>query len=77
MKLPLLNDYGCTDRYLEQLIAEHYLNGLLEGYTLKFITTRLVKYLGVVPYLKMNKRLMSVFSTMYDVIKHRELDLNF
>ena len=31
MKLPLLNDYGCTDLYLEQLIAEHYLNGLLEG----------------------------------------------
>ena len=77
MKLPLLNDYGCTDHYLEQLIAEHYLNGLLEGYTLKFMTTRLVKYLEVVPYLKMNKRLMSIFSTMYDVIEGRELDLNF
>ena len=51
MKLPLLNDYGCTCRYLGQLIAEHYLNGLLEGYMLKFMTTRLVKYLEVVPYL--------------------------
>ena len=46
MKLLLLNDYGCTDHYLEQLIAEHYLNGLLEGYTLKFMTPRSVKYLG-------------------------------
>ena len=34
MKLPLLNDYDCTDRYIEQLIAEHFLNGLLEGYAL-------------------------------------------
>ena len=77
MKLPLLNDYGCTDHYLEQLIAEHYLNGLLEGYTLKFMTTRLVKYLGNLPYLKMNERLMSIPITMSDVIERRELDLNF
>ena len=53
MKLPLLNDYGCTDHYLEQLIAEHYLNGLL-----KFIMPRSVRYLGNLPYLKMNERLM-------------------
>ena len=77
MKLPLLNDYGCTDHYLEQLIAEHYLNGLLEGYTLKFMTTRLVKYLGNLPYLKMNERLMSISITMSDVIERRELNLNF
>ena len=75
MKLPLLNNYVRTDHYLEQLKAEHYLNGLLEGYMLNFRTTRMIKYLEVVPYLKMNKRLMSIFMTMIDVIKHRGLDL--
>ena len=49
MKLPLLNDYDCPENYLEQLIAEHYLNGLLEGYTLKFITNRSIEYLGNEP----------------------------
>ena len=39
MKLPLLNNYGFPDHYLEKLIAEHYLNELLEGHTLEFITT--------------------------------------
>ena len=41
------------------------------------MATRLVKYLEDVPYLKMNNRLMNIFSTMYDVIESRELDLNF
>ena len=77
MKLPLLNDYGCTDYYLEQLIAKHYLNGLVEGYMLKFMMTRLIKYLEVIPYLKMNKRLINIFSTVYNVVEHREPDLNF
>ena len=35
-KLPLLTDYFYPYDYPEQLIAEHYLDGLLEGYTLEF-----------------------------------------
>ena len=77
MKLPLPNDYDCPDNYLEQLVAENYLNGLLEGYTLKFITNRSIEYLGDKPCLQINKRFKSIWSTMYDVIKRRELDLSF
>ena len=62
---------------MEQLIAEHYLNGLLEGCMLKFEMTTSIKYLRVVPYLKMNKRLMSIFMTMVDVIKCWSLKLGF
>ena len=65
MKLPLLNDYDCKDCYPEQLIAEHYLDELLEGYMLKFTTTRSKKYLGVeTPHLKMDERLMNIIMTI-------------
>ena len=51
MKLPLLNDYNYKDCYSVQLIAEHYLDGLFEGYMLEFTTTGSIKYLGVkTPY---------------------------
>ena len=36
-----------------------------------------MKYLEVVLYLRMNKRLTSIFMTMIDVIKRRGLDLKF
>ena len=78
MKLPLLNDYNCKDCYPEQLIAKHYLDGLLEGYMLEFTTTREIKYLGVeTPYLKMDERLMNIIMTMIGVIKHQGLNLKF
>ena len=76
MKLPLLNDYVHTDRYFKQLIAKHYVNELLEGYTLEFMMTRSVKHQGTSTYLKMNKRLMNIFRTMSGVIKRRGLNLN-
>ena len=40
MKLPLLIDYFYTEDYPEQLIAEHYLDGLLEGYMLEFVVAK-------------------------------------
>ena len=42
-KLPLFNKYGYPNKYVEQLIAENYLNGLLEGYMLKFVVPRLIE----------------------------------
>ena len=41
------------------------------------MTTRSMKHLGVIPYLKMNERLMSIFMTMIDLIKCQGLDLEF
>ena len=71
MKLPLFNKYGYPDKYVEQLIAENYLNGLLEGYTLKFIVPRLLEYLDdkLCLVLKRRKR----FSATLSVIQRREL----
>ena len=43
MKLPLFNKYGYLGKYVEQLLAENYLNVLLEGYTLKFVVPRLLE----------------------------------
>ena len=54
-KLPLLNDLEYPNNYPDQLICENYLDRLLEGYTLKFATNRIVcEELGK-PYLKLNK----------------------
>ena len=41
-KLPLLNDIAHPESYPDQLIDTKYLNKLLEGYTLKFVTNRYI-----------------------------------
>ena len=56
------------------MIAENYLNGLLEGYTLKFVVPRLVEYLNGKPRLVLKGRIKSIYSAMASVIKRRELD---
>ena len=76
-KLPLSINYFYADNYPEQLIAENYLDGLLEGYTLEFVAFNSVEKLKGIPYLKMNERLMHIFLTMSDVIKRRGLNLKF
>ena len=75
-KLPLLIYYCYPESYPEQLIVENYLNGLLEGYTLEFMTTRSLKEIGGALYLTMNKRLLSIFMVMIHVINRRVLTLN-
>ena len=77
MKLALLNKCGYPDKYVEQLIAENYLNGLLEGYTPKFVVPRLVEYLNGKPCLVLKGRIKSIYSAMTSVIKRRELALDF
>ena len=77
MKLPLFNKYGYPDKYVEQLIAENYLNGLLEGYTRKFVVPRLLEYLDDKPRLVLKGRIKRIFSAIVSVIQRRELTLNF
>ena len=57
-KLPPLNDFFYPADYTEQLIAENYLDGLLEGYTLEVVEFNSIGKLKDVPYLsfKTNKR---------------------
>ena len=71
MKLPLFNKYGCPDKYVEQLIAENHLNGLLEGYTLKYIVPRLIDYIMVKPrlVLKGGSRIKHIVSAMIKAIQ--------
>ena len=76
-KLPLFNKYGYPDKYVEQLVAENYLNGLLEGYTLKFVVPRLLEYLNGKPRLVLKRRIKSIYSAMASVIQRREFALNF
>ena len=77
MKLPLFNKYGCPNRYVEQFIAENYLDGLMEGYTLKFIVPESIEYLYDKPLLVLEGRLKRIFSAIVSVIQRRELTLNF
>ena len=71
-KLPLLNDISNPSNYPEQLVAEDYLDRLLEAETLKFLTNRSVNDKH---YLTEEKRLLSITMEMRDVIEHRGLDL--
>ena len=78
-KLPPLTDFFYPANYIEQLIAENYLDGLLEGYTLEFVALNSIGKLKGVSYLSFdeNKRLKCIYLTMCDVIKWRGLDLKF
>ena len=76
-KLPLLNNLEYPDHYPDQLVDENYLDKLFEGYTLKFVTNRIINETRPEPYLTMNKRLYSILSGIGDVIKCRGLDLDF
>ena len=76
-KLPLLNDLSYPDDYHEQLICENYLDRLLEGYTLKFITNRFINETSSDPHLTTSGRLCSIISGIDDVIDRRGLDLHF
>ena len=78
-KLPPLTDFFYPANYTEQLTAENYLDGLLEGYTLEFVTLNSIGKLKGVSYLSFdeNKRLKRIYLTMCDVIKRRGLNLIF
>ena len=76
-KLPLVNDIGHLESYLSQLIDEDYLDRLQEGYTLRFVTNRLIGGMSSDPSLRMNKRLYSILSGIGDVTERRGLDLHF
>ena len=67
--LPLLNDLKYPDAYPDQLIYQNYLDRLLEGYTLKFVTNRIINEPRPDPYLTMNKRLYSILSGIGDLIE--------
>ena len=76
-KLLLLNNLEYPDHYPDQLVDENYLDRLLEGYTLKFVTNRIINEMRPDPYLTMNKRIYSILSGIGDVIERRGLDLHF
>ena len=76
-KLPLLNDLECPEDYPDQLVYENYLDRLLEGYTIKFVTDRIIYETMPKAYLTMNRRLYSILWSICDVIKHRDLDFHF
>ena len=69
-KLPLLNDLKYLDAYPDQLVVENYLDRLLEGYTLKFVTNRFINEMLPDPYLTTSERLHSILSDIDDVIEH-------
>ena len=71
-KLPLLNDLKCPERFPDQLAYENYLDGLLKGYTLKFVTNRFIDETMPEPCLTMNKRLHRILEGIEDVIDRCE-----
>ena len=73
-KLPLLNDWMSPEGYHEQLIYENYLDRLLEGYTLRFVTNGYIKEPG---RLIDNRRLQCIILGIGNAIKCRGLDLHF
>ena len=79
-KLPPLTDFFYPTDYIEQLIAENYLDGLLEGFTLELVALNSIgklkddtTYLGF----NENKGLKRIYRNMCDVIKRRGLNLKF
>ena len=77
-KLSLLNDLECQDKYINQLLCENYLDRLLDGYIVKFVTNRLINNkLNCGPYLTMNKRLGSMISEIHKSIERIDLYLRF
>ena len=73
----MLNDLKYRDAYPDQLVDENYLDRLLQGYTLKFVTNRFINKTLPDPYLTMNKRLKSIPMGIDDATEHRGLDLYF
>ena len=71
------NDLKCPEDYPDQLEYENYLDRLLEGYTLKFVTNRIINETMPDPYLIINRRLCSIVSGIHDVIECRDLNLHF
>ena len=61
-KLPPLTDFFYQANYYEQLIAENYLDGLLEGCTLEFEEFNSIGTLNFASYLSFNgnKRLKRI-----------------
>ena len=76
-KLQLLNNWMSPKDYIFQLINENYLDRLLEGYTLEFITDRFINELDEVTRLINNPRLQCIIIGIMDAIKHRGLNLHF
>ena len=76
-KLPLLNDWLSPEGYHDQIICENYLDRLLEGYTLKFVTNRYINESGGITYLIESGRLHFIILGIYYAIKRRGLDLHF
>ena len=80
-RLPTLTDFLCPANYTEQLIAENYLDGLLEGHKLKFMVYNLISKRKGDPYLSFdsNPRLKRIYETKCKVIiiKSRGLNLEF
>ena len=75
-KLPPLDYLEHPDIYPEQLVDENYLDRLLEGYTLKFVTNRFINEMMPDPYLTTNKRLHGILMGIDDVIERQGLDLH-
>ena len=73
-KLPLLNKWMSPKDYIFQLVNENYLDRLLEGYTLEFVTDRFINELdGLID----SPRLQCIIIGIIDAIKRRGLDLHF
>ena len=67
LKLPLLNNWLYPNDYPNQLICENYLDKLLKGYTLKFITNRYINESG---HLSENVRLNHIILGIGYAIEH-------
>ena len=78
-KLPPVTYFFYPANYPEQLIAENYLDGLLEGYTLEVLVLNSIGKLRGNSYLsfKANGRLKHIYLTMCDVINCCGLNLKF
>ena len=63
-KLPPLNDLDHPDVHHEQIVDENYFDRLLEGYTLRFVTSRFINGTMPDPYLTTNERLYSMLQAL-------------
>ena len=64
--------------YIYQLVSDNYLDMLLKGYTLKFLMDRCTKeFDGVTRLIDVNERFQSIALGIREVIRSRELDLQF
>ena len=76
-KLATLSNFLYPADYTDQLMAENYLDGLLEGYTLKFVVNSSIDRLKDVFYLTFEDNKRRIYQTMCGVIERRGLKLRF